>query len=242
MHIQHISKIGTKGSKKPSWFADKVSELHPETMYWVTVREGETIILPAGFFHSVYTPLDSIVFAGSFFYNEAIPISLKIHQEIEVNDINASLFPNYRQLFVRALFDFCSNYRTIHDLNISHVALMLKYCKEWVNDKSSKELDISQEISKILVVTKLDCGLSWIKQSATELASFAYETNLHKVVEELKMIIDDVNQEMNAINDITSKDNLNNQRMNDISESEFGSIMNQTIILLRLLLGLMMNV
>ena len=66
LHIEHISKTGTKASKEANWFADKVSELHPETMYWVTVREGETIIFPAGFFHSVYTPLDSIIFLEVF--------------------------------------------------------------------------------------------------------------------------------------------------------------------------------
>ena len=97
---------------------------------------------------------------------------------------------------------------------------MLKYCKEWINDKSSKELDISNEISKILLITKLDCGLSWIKHSATELASFAKEKKQDKVVQELEMIVDDVNQELNAIKDMTSKDKHNTSTVTSIIKDE----------------------
>ena len=36
------------------------------------------------------------------------------------------------------------------------------------------------KFQKYLLITKLDCGLSWIKHSATELASFANEKNQDK--------------------------------------------------------------
>ena len=220
LHIDHITKVETdikrrgrkrKGKKKgkeknegtmktlPTWFADKVCHLYPEKIYWVTIREGETIVFPCGFFHCVYTHLDTIAFAGSYFYDEAIPKSLFIHQEIEIFDEHASLFPFYRPLFVRALYDFCSNYKTKHNKNKENILMMITYCRLWINDKTNVEFDISQEIDKILKDTNYDNFMEWLDYAANIISN---------------IIISDVSVTNNTNNEVTTvvkdRDNITN--------------------------------
>jgi hypothetical protein len=41
------------------------------------MKEGNTIFLPTGWIHAVYTPQDSIVFGGNFLQSFNIPLQLK---------------------------------------------------------------------------------------------------------------------------------------------------------------------
>ncbi len=48
-----------------------------------TLNAGETLILPAGWIHAVYTPVDSLVFGGNFLHG------MDIQMQLTVNDIEA---------------------------------------------------------------------------------------------------------------------------------------------------------
>lgn len=41
------------------------------------VSEGETLFIPAGWIHAVYTPIDSIVFGGNFLHSMHIPMQIQ---------------------------------------------------------------------------------------------------------------------------------------------------------------------
>ena len=45
--------------------------------YRFEVREGNTIFLPSGWIHAVYTPRDSLVFGGNFLHSYDIPLQIK---------------------------------------------------------------------------------------------------------------------------------------------------------------------
>ncbi|KAJ7231465.1 jumonji superfamily protein [Mycena haematopus] len=61
-----------------SWLGDLVDEVIK-----VTLTEGNTMIIPSGWIHAVYTPLDTIVFGGNFLHSFAMPMQLKI-RKIEI--------------------------------------------------------------------------------------------------------------------------------------------------------------
>ena len=52
--------------------------------YRVVVSAGDTILLPSGWIHAVYTPKDSLVFGGNFLHEGAISKQLKL----EINKLN----------------------------------------------------------------------------------------------------------------------------------------------------------
>ena len=54
------------------FFSDQVSKC-----YICEIKEGNTIFLPTGYIHAVYTPQDSIDFGGNFITSYNIPLQLK---------------------------------------------------------------------------------------------------------------------------------------------------------------------
>ena len=58
---------------KQGFFADKA-----EGCFRVDISAGQTMLLPSGWIHAVFTPKDSIVFSGSFLHSFAIEKQLKI--------------------------------------------------------------------------------------------------------------------------------------------------------------------
>lgn len=48
--------------------------------YKCTLRQGQTMLIPTGWIHAVYTPVDSLVFGGNFLHSLNIPIQLQIYE------------------------------------------------------------------------------------------------------------------------------------------------------------------
>jgi hypothetical protein len=48
-----------------------------DSCYQVTVEAGQTLFLPSGWIHAVYTPVDSLVFGGNYLHNMAILTQLQ---------------------------------------------------------------------------------------------------------------------------------------------------------------------
>ncbi|EGN96043.1 hypothetical protein SERLA73DRAFT_162011 [Serpula lacrymans var. lacrymans S7.3] len=61
------------------WLGDLVDEVIKVTLY-----QGNTMIIPTGWIHAVYTPVDSLVFGGNFLHSYNVPIQLKV-VEIETS-------------------------------------------------------------------------------------------------------------------------------------------------------------
>ncbi|KAJ7632317.1 jumonji superfamily protein [Roridomyces roridus] len=62
-----------------SWLGDLVPEVTK-----VVLEAGNTMIIPSGWIHAVYTPVDTIVFGGNFLHSYSVPMQLKI-RGIEIN-------------------------------------------------------------------------------------------------------------------------------------------------------------
>ncbi|VDD94636.1 unnamed protein product [Enterobius vermicularis] len=59
----------------------------------VVLNSGETLLLPSGWIHAVFTPRDSLVFGGNFLHSLSIPMQLRVYE------IEMALLTPYRLTF-----------------------------------------------------------------------------------------------------------------------------------------------
>ncbi|TCD67652.1 JmjC domain-containing histone demethylation protein 1 [Steccherinum ochraceum] len=62
-----------------SWLGDMCDEV-----YKVELTQGNTLIIPTGWIHAVYTPVDTLVFGGNYLHSYNVATQLRV-REIEIN-------------------------------------------------------------------------------------------------------------------------------------------------------------
>jgi len=62
-------------------------------VYRCVVKTGETVFLPSGWIHAVWTPIDSMVFGGNFLHSLCMPMQLRQVQlsDLQKNSVNMCL-------------------------------------------------------------------------------------------------------------------------------------------------------
>ncbi|KAI0302356.1 hypothetical protein B0F90DRAFT_1714157 [Multifurca ochricompacta] len=82
-----------------TWLGDMVDEVTR-----VDLSEGNTMIIPTGWIHAVYTPQDALVFGGNFLHSYNAKLQLKVHEiEIATHVPKKFRFP----LFSRSVLRLC---------------------------------------------------------------------------------------------------------------------------------------
>lgn len=66
---------GDPDLQESTWLGDQV-----DIVYKVSLQAGHTMIIPTGWIHAVYTPIDSLVFGGNYLHSLNIPIQLRVHE------------------------------------------------------------------------------------------------------------------------------------------------------------------
>lgn len=85
---------GSHEHQQNVWLGDWVDEVRK-----VTLRAGDTLILPAGYIHAVYTPEDTLVFGGNFVHSYCIETQLRLRDiEIETKVPQRFRFPYFDKL------------------------------------------------------------------------------------------------------------------------------------------------
>ncbi len=70
-----------------------------EDILTVSLKEGQTLVIPTGWIHAVYTPVDSLVFGGNFLHSLDISLQLEIHYlETRARVPNRFRFPHFLPL------------------------------------------------------------------------------------------------------------------------------------------------
>eukprot|EP00937_MAST-01D_sp_MAST-1D-sp2_P001170 g1170.t1 len=78
-------------------------ETLPGAFSWCELRAGETLIIPAGWLHAVYTPEDSLVFGGNFLHSFDIAVQLRIARHEARSGVPHEMrFPYFRALMWHA--------------------------------------------------------------------------------------------------------------------------------------------
>jgi len=77
-----------------SYFGNSVTSVHQ-----LVLCPGQTVFIPAGWIHAVYTPVDSLVFGGNFMHNFNIKMQLEVYA-LEKRTAVPKKFcvPNYEQI------------------------------------------------------------------------------------------------------------------------------------------------
>ena len=62
------------------FFTDTLSEACRAMAFSVTLRAGQTLVIPSGYIHAVFTPEDSLVFGGNYLHGMAMDTQLRIYE------------------------------------------------------------------------------------------------------------------------------------------------------------------
>ncbi|WWC90438.1 uncharacterized protein L201_005373 [Kwoniella dendrophila CBS 6074] len=85
---------GSFEKQQDTWLPDLCDEVRK-----VVLKAGDTMIIPAGYIHAVYTPMDSIVFGGNFIHSYDIDTQLRLRQiEIDTKVPQRFRFPMFEKL------------------------------------------------------------------------------------------------------------------------------------------------
>ncbi|KAF5358557.1 hypothetical protein D9756_001773 [Leucocoprinus leucothites] len=77
-----------------SWLGDMVDEV-----FKVELKQGNTMIIPSGWIHAVYTPVDTMVFGGNFLHSYSVPTQLRVRNiEIATSVPKKFRFPMFSKL------------------------------------------------------------------------------------------------------------------------------------------------
>eukprot|EP00800_Vazella_pourtalesii_P008917 TRINITY_DN2281_c0_g1_i1.p1 TRINITY_DN2281_c0_g1~~TRINITY_DN2281_c0_g1_i1.p1 ORF type:complete len:524 (+),score=100.94 TRINITY_DN2281_c0_g1_i1:373-1944(+) len=144
-NVKKYERWSSSHYQSNTFFGDVVDKC-----YQCEINAGETMFIPTGWIHAVYTPIDSIVFGGNYLTKFNIPLQLKVYN-IERNlDTPAKfLYPNYETLYWLAgdqlLQEVNSrNENRSADYLIPGLELMVKMFKEW--NRNRKGSDHQQHI------------------------------------------------------------------------------------------------
>lgn len=136
-------------SRKQSkvFLGDKI----PEQCYTLDLLPNETLIIPSGWIHAVFTPDDSLVFGGNFLCSHSILRQLQaFNVEARCKIDNVFMFPYFKQINFCFLINFYEEnviasgiVKDIGSCVILQIPFMLAECEIWLCEKRFKnELEI----------------------------------------------------------------------------------------------------
>ncbi|KAK3101137.1 hypothetical protein FSP39_001225 [Pinctada imbricata] len=95
----------SSSNQSETFFGDQV-----DVCYKCVVKQGQTVFIPTGWIHAVFTPIDSLVFGGNFLHDFNIPLQLQVYEiEKRVKTPAKYLFPS---------FETCNWYAAKHILDL----------------------------------------------------------------------------------------------------------------------------
>lgn len=104
----------TKAAAKKSAFLPDLIHAAGGSVYEVVIQQGQTLLIPSGWIHAVYTPHDSLVFGGNFIHKHSLEMQLTIYRlEKQMKVGKEYRFPNYQRLLWYVGRDFleeCGKY------------------------------------------------------------------------------------------------------------------------------------
>ncbi len=88
-NIIHYERWACSDVRNVTFFPDLVKD--KSTVWKMVLKESETLIVPSGWIHAVYTESDSLAFGGNFLNGYSADMQIKIHQ-LEIRNAVAEKF------------------------------------------------------------------------------------------------------------------------------------------------------
>ncbi|KAG0249031.1 JmjC domain-containing histone demethylation protein 1 [Mortierella polycephala] len=93
--LKKYAKWSSSSEQSTTFFGDEVGG----KCYKVDLEQGDTMLIPAGWIHAVYTPESSLVIGGNFIHSLHIPMQYRVSEiEIETNVSPKFRFPFFEKL------------------------------------------------------------------------------------------------------------------------------------------------
>uniref|UniRef100_A0A7E4W909 [Histone H3]-dimethyl-L-lysine(36) demethylase n=1 Tax=Panagrellus redivivus TaxID=6233 RepID=A0A7E4W909_PANRE len=92
-NLEKFVKWTNSENRSETWFGDCIPR---EEIHRVVIDPGKTVMIPSGWIHAVYTPIDSMVFGGNFIHDLNIVRQLKVYEvEQACNYDENFMFPQF---------------------------------------------------------------------------------------------------------------------------------------------------
>ncbi|VDK49509.1 unnamed protein product [Anisakis simplex] len=92
-NLQAFSNYQNMANRTEVFFGDLIA---PGQLFKVIINEGETLMIPSGWIHAVWTPCDSLVFGGNFLHSLNIEMQLRIYEmETSLETEDRFMFPSF---------------------------------------------------------------------------------------------------------------------------------------------------
>ncbi|KAF9177742.1 JmjC domain-containing histone demethylation protein 1 [Haplosporangium sp. Z 767] len=93
--LRKYAKWSSSSEQSTTFFGDEVGG----KCYKIDLEQGDTMLIPAGWIHAVYTPESSIVIGGNFIHSLHVPMQFRISDiEMETNVSPKFRFPFFEKL------------------------------------------------------------------------------------------------------------------------------------------------
>jgi hypothetical protein len=131
------------------------------TIYYVRLLPNETLIIPSGYIHAVYTAKDSIVFGGNFLHSNDVKMQFDIYaMEGRKSISNEQRIPYFVEINLHMCYYVITQKKPKvsfeYDRNV--LLIIIKECKKFISG-GYKSLQLEMSVSYLLKqfgVTKLD--------------------------------------------------------------------------------------
>ncbi|XP_061187285.1 histone lysine demethylase PHF8-like isoform X1 [Saccostrea echinata] len=81
----------SSSNQSETFFGDQV-----DVCYKCVIKQGQTLFIPTGWIHAVFTPIDSLVFGGNFLHDFNISLQLQVYDiERRIKTPSKYLFPSF---------------------------------------------------------------------------------------------------------------------------------------------------
>ena len=139
-----------------------------EDVIKVTLEQDQTLFIPSGWIHAVYTPVDSIVVGGNFLHGLAIGTQLDVHCiETRTKVPQKFRFPNFARINFYAGANYLEKMRSgkIHKNELKDMKSFAEALRSWA-PRGDAELDPSS----IVAATAAECAKKVGCANAVEMA------------------------------------------------------------------------
>uniref|UniRef100_A0A8D2NNR7 [histone H3]-dimethyl-L-lysine(36) demethylase n=1 Tax=Zosterops lateralis melanops TaxID=1220523 RepID=A0A8D2NNR7_ZOSLA len=125
------------GKQGDIFLGDRVSECQR-----IELKQGYTFVIPSGWIHAVYTPMDTLVFGGNFLHSFNIPMQLRIYSiEDRTRVPNKFRYPFYYEMcwYVLERYVYCITSRSHLTKDFQKESLSMGNSSDSVNMEEEEE-------------------------------------------------------------------------------------------------------
>ncbi|XP_046841097.1 lysine-specific demethylase 7A-like [Xenia sp. Carnegie-2017] len=137
-NLKLFEKWSASSNQSEMFFADLITRC-----YKVVLKPGQTLFIPSGWIHAVFTSKDSLVFGGNFLHSYNIGLQLSIYDmELRLKTPAKYLFSSFESLHWYAAVGLIDELKNLEDCGerkpqflIDGIHDLLKKLKSWVSKK-----------------------------------------------------------------------------------------------------------